>query len=116
MGKPTATQLFRMRLSRFLAENPDVRPSPLGVAAGQSDSYVRRLLTNPDQSPKLETAERIAQQIGMTLVEMISEPSAEELRNEFTSLFSRLDDQGKRRALASIRADIEHLEALHKDD
>lgn len=69
-----ATQMFKLNLKRYLERNPDVGPSPLGKKAGRSDSYIRTLFNNADQSPTIDTAELIAKEIGMDLRQMLTDP------------------------------------------
>lgn len=68
------------------------------------------LLNNPDQSPTLDTAEKIAVEIGTTLSAMIAPPTDDQMRAELISGFSRLDDRGRAQVLALIRADLSQID------
>lgn len=106
---PTATDLFRLRLEQYLADHPEVRPATLGAKAGKSKDYIRKLLDIPSQSPTLDTAEKIARQMGTTLVDMICPPSGLDVATEMVRLFDQLDARGRARALAAMRADLAEI-------
>lgn len=107
--RSTATENFRLNLLRFLDANPDTRPATLSVQAGKSKDYIRMLLGKPDQSPTLDTAEKIANQIGCSLAHMIAPPSDEILTSELIEGFSQLDERGQSQVLALIRADLAQI-------
>lgn len=100
-----ATKMFKLNLMRHLEQNPDVDPSPLGKKAGRSDSYIRTLLKNDDQSPRIDTAELIAKEIGMELHQMLTDPKDWDPVDEFSKLFRGLSQRDREWILAMMTTD-----------
>ncbi|WP_417261663.1 hypothetical protein [Celeribacter sp.] len=103
----TSTERFKLRLSKYLAENPDVKPSVLGVKAGKSDAYIRTLLRNSDQSPTLATAEDIAKNIGETLNSMISDNNVDKRVEEWAKAFCSLDEDAQERLMTLLSLELD---------
>lgn len=112
--RASATELFRLNLLRFIDAHPDLPPATISQRAGKSKDYIRMLLNKPDQSPTLDTAEKIARQIGTTLSAMISSPSDDVMKAELIEGFSRLDDRGRSQVLALIRADLRQIDGTEE--
>jgi transcriptional regulator with XRE-family HTH domain len=104
-----ATKLFRLYVTDYIANTDGVTRSSLGKKAGFSDSYLRSMLKTGSQSPKLDTAEKIANAMGVSLVDIISPEVSGDSTQQLLSFFTRLDDRGRVRVLAGMKAEIEHL-------
>lgn len=61
---------------------PDLKPAPVAVEAGLNNSTIRKLLSGNSASPKVETAQKIADAVGYPLsliIELGSHPESKEI-------------------------------------
>ena len=63
-------------LRRYFAENPQVKPATVAAQAGLDKSTIRKMLDGTVGAPKLDTAEKIATVLGLTVANLSGEPAA----------------------------------------
>lgn len=59
-------------LRRIFSANPDMKPSVISVKAGLDNSTIRKLISGANSSPKIDTANRIADAMGYQLADVIA--------------------------------------------
>lgn len=59
-------------LRRIFDANPELKPAAVSVRAGLDNSTIRKLISGANSSPKIETANRIAQAMGYDLADVIA--------------------------------------------
>lgn len=59
-------------LRRIFSANPDMKPSVISVNAGLDNSTIRKLISGANSSPKIDTANRIAEAMGYQLADIIA--------------------------------------------
>lgn len=59
-------------LRRIFAANPALKPSVISVNAGLDNSTIRKLISGANSSPKIDTANRIAEAMGYQLADVIA--------------------------------------------
>lgn len=59
-------------LRRIFSANPDLKPSVISVKAGLDNSTIRKLISGANSSPKIDTANRIADAMGYQLADVIA--------------------------------------------
>lgn len=59
-------------LRRIFTANPTLKPSVISVKAGLDNSTIRKLISGANSSPKIETANRIADAMGYQLADVIA--------------------------------------------
>lgn len=78
-------------LRRIFDTRPELKPSVISVAAGLDDSTIRKLLKGANSSPRVETAQRIAEQIGLHLSDVIAIGEHEDPSNAIAIVFALRD-------------------------
>jgi len=63
---------FVQGLMEIFGRDPSLKPASVSKRAGLSDSAIRKMFEKPATSPKISSATRIAQALGMTVEDVIS--------------------------------------------
>lgn len=59
-------------LRRIFDANPALKPAAISTKAGLDNSTIRKLISGANSSPKIDTANRIAEAMGFTLADVIA--------------------------------------------
>ncbi len=63
---------FIIGLEKWFEDHPGTKPATVGAAAGLSKSTIRKMISTDTKSPRRDTAERIAAELGMTVEQIIA--------------------------------------------
>lgn len=75
------TDLFVKGLRTIFEADKSLKPATISIAAGLSNSAIRKMFENPQSSPKMVTASRIADFLGLTVDQIITTGRTGELPN-----------------------------------
>ncbi|MBR9893310.1 phage repressor protein [bacterium] len=71
---------FILGLMALFKRDPQLKPASISKKAGLSDSAIRKMFQNPGASPKISSATKIAEVLGMTVEDVISNADGFETR------------------------------------
>ena len=106
MNDAHITEPFLIRLKAAIDADPGLTPAGLSKRAGLADSAIRLMFKRGNQSPSIQTAERICNAMGTTLVEFMSNASTPAER-EIVRLVSQLPDHLRQKLLGYGQALLE---------
>ena len=105
----TTLDPFIEGMRKIFAMREDLKPSRVSVDAGLDNSTVRKLLSGANASPKVETAQKIADAMGIELATIIALGS-HEASDQLVSVISQID-QLPEEELRELLRFVNYLEA-----
>lgn len=94
---------FREKLKHIRMEK-GLDAANLSLAAGLNRRAVTDIETGASKSPTLRTASRLADALGVSLLELTSGESRSDITCEWRNFLSRYDEEDQRKLLAALQS------------